>query len=614
MRREVLLEGLQHRRRVERRGRVVDRVERDAATADERLLRAAVHARDPGRLAGEELRGEVPERGHELRRISSSWRKRWLSQASISSGCGSRFPGGLHLRTFAMYTSLRVRPMPSRSLSSSFPAEPDERIALLVLVEAGRLADEHQVGVRVADAVDDLGAPLRQPAARAGGGLGGVRLERGPAAQGVGLSSHRPRRSNRRRRRHAGRSRTARRCQAREPRTRRAAAPPARRRSRDRPDRLRSSRRAPRSATRTPCTRTRRSASPTECRQVPGRTATGGECAVRDDRGRSRIGRASLAPGARLRRRVPRRLRRLRLFGLELWPLTGWRLFSQLRTDHQVAWRATAVGEDGEKQILAELPRAYRNFPLVMRTFSELPPAEQAAVPRVARGRAARAAGTHTVRLYRIDWYLSHRHGPRDGPPPRFTLLLAATARRPMRRVERFLFPGGERGAARGAPDRALRHPRRPPRDRAVPRAGRPAAGALPAHLLHGAPAGDAAEARGARPPGRWRPRGRPRRARAAHARTRSRSRGRARSSSTGCWRAPGRSCTTTSCSSSASCRCSPLPAPTPGRSMPGGPAGPPRRAVAPLRLAAADGRDRRRGRLLLRRASRSSSTPGRPG
>jgi hypothetical protein len=115
------------------------------------------------------------------------------------------------------------------------------------------------------------------------------------------------------------------------------------------------------------------------------------------------------------------------VFGLELWPLTGWRLFSQLRTDHQVSWRATAVGEDGEKQILfGELPRAYRNFPLVMRTLSELPPAEQAAACH-AWLEAARheRPGTHTVRLYRIDWYLSHRNGPRNGPPPRFTLLFS---------------------------------------------------------------------------------------------------------------------------------------------------------------------------------------------
>ena len=115
------------------------------------------------------------------------------------------------------------------------------------------------------------------------------------------------------------------------------------------------------------------------------------------------------------------------LLGLELWPLTGWRLFSQLRTDHQVAWRATAMSADGETQIrFAELPRAYHNFSLVMRTFSELPRSEQTDACRTWLDAARREQPRVTaVRIYRIDWHLSHRHGPRDGPPPRATLLLA---------------------------------------------------------------------------------------------------------------------------------------------------------------------------------------------
>src|SRR4029450_3593890 len=55
----------------------------------------------------------------------------------------------------------------------------DEGEALAVLVEAGGLADEHQVGVRVALAEDDLGAALVQAAAGAAGGLGGDRLQLG---------------------------------------------------------------------------------------------------------------------------------------------------------------------------------------------------------------------------------------------------------------------------------------------------------------------------------------------------------------------------------------------------------------------------------------------------
>src|SRR5215470_19214280 len=57
--REVLLEHAQHRGRVERSGGVIERIEQHAAPAELDLLLLAVDARDPGRLAGQELRREV---------------------------------------------------------------------------------------------------------------------------------------------------------------------------------------------------------------------------------------------------------------------------------------------------------------------------------------------------------------------------------------------------------------------------------------------------------------------------------------------------------------------------------------------------------------------------
>src|SRR5436190_21095297 len=50
------------------------------------------------------------------------------------------------------------------------PRLADEGDALLVLVEARSLADEHQVAARVARAEDDLRPSLREPAARAARG------------------------------------------------------------------------------------------------------------------------------------------------------------------------------------------------------------------------------------------------------------------------------------------------------------------------------------------------------------------------------------------------------------------------------------------------------------
>src|SRR5256885_6838670 len=56
--------------------------------------------------------------------ISSICLQRCASHASISSGIGSRFPGGRHLSTLATYTSARVSPIPDSSWSSSLPAAP----------------------------------------------------------------------------------------------------------------------------------------------------------------------------------------------------------------------------------------------------------------------------------------------------------------------------------------------------------------------------------------------------------------------------------------------------------------------------------------------------------
>src|SRR5262249_42586589 len=56
--------------------------------------------------------------------ISASRRSSHGAHASISSGCGSRLPGGRHFTTFAMYTSSRVKPIPSMSWVSSWPARP----------------------------------------------------------------------------------------------------------------------------------------------------------------------------------------------------------------------------------------------------------------------------------------------------------------------------------------------------------------------------------------------------------------------------------------------------------------------------------------------------------
>lgn len=48
---------------------------------------------------------------------------------------------------------------------------------------------------------------------------------------------------------------------------------------------------------------------------------------------------------------------------VEVWPMTGWRLFSTIRDETQTHWVIEAVDESGERRIVSfeELPLAYRN-------------------------------------------------------------------------------------------------------------------------------------------------------------------------------------------------------------------------------------------------------------
>src|SRR5581483_11696927 len=175
--REVGLEHLQHRRRVERGGRVVERVELDRAPADRRLLLLPVHLRDAERPAGEKLRREVAERRDDD----------GLDQLDLAEEMAL---AGLDLVRLRVAVARRAALEDVRDvdvcaceadlceqLLEQLAGLADERQALLVLVETGRLADEHQVGVRIAGAEDDLRPPLCEAAAGAAGNGFPVRMK-----------------------------------------------------------------------------------------------------------------------------------------------------------------------------------------------------------------------------------------------------------------------------------------------------------------------------------------------------------------------------------------------------------------------------------------------------
>ena len=107
--------------------------------------------------------------------------------------------------------------------------------------------------------------------------------------------------------------------------------------------------------------------------------------------------------------------------GVELWPLTGWRLFSHLRHDVAVSWQAFAVGPDGSEARVAfrDLPGGYRAFGLLASKFEALPPDRRDATCRAwVEGLRSLDARTRSMRVYMVEQPLTPRAGRRPGLGP----------------------------------------------------------------------------------------------------------------------------------------------------------------------------------------------------
>jgi hypothetical protein len=110
--------------------------------------------------------------------------------------------------------------------------------------------------------------------------------------------------------------------------------------------------------------------------------------------------------------------------GIEAWPLTGFRLFSHLRSEHQTAWRAYVVGPDGRERpvLFSRLGEAYRGFGLVMKTYPSLTPSARGRVCEAWTRAVARGSNPPELRVYRIDRDLTPRAGGHPAKPAVRTL------------------------------------------------------------------------------------------------------------------------------------------------------------------------------------------------
>ncbi|HJP65243.1 MAG TPA: hypothetical protein VKA30_02940 [Actinomycetota bacterium] len=112
--------------------------------------------------------------------------------------------------------------------------------------------------------------------------------------------------------------------------------------------------------------------------------------------------------------------------GVEAWPLTGFRLFSHLRTRDLVTYRTVAVDTAGTEAPVpfGRLPVAYKGFGLIAPTLPALPADRARSACRdllaAVRDRSPEVAG---IRVYRLSTDLSIRDGSRPAGPATRSLI-----------------------------------------------------------------------------------------------------------------------------------------------------------------------------------------------
>ena len=135
---------------------MVERIERDRAAAERRLLLLPVHARDAERAAGEQLRREVAQRGHDARLDEPDLAEEVALARTDLVGQRVAVAGRPRLQDVRDVDVGARQPDAGEQALEQLAGLADEGHALLVLVEARRLADEHQLRVGVARAEDGL--------------------------------------------------------------------------------------------------------------------------------------------------------------------------------------------------------------------------------------------------------------------------------------------------------------------------------------------------------------------------------------------------------------------------------------------------------------------------
>jgi hypothetical protein len=120
------------------------------------------------------------------------------------------------------------------------------------------------------------------------------------------------------------------------------------------------------------------------------------------------------------------------LLGIEAWPLSGFRLFSHLRTADHTALIGVTVDDEGVETPIpfGRLPAAYRGFGFVARDLPSLTSRERLSTCRVWMTAVERELERDVagVRIYRLDVPVLPRAGERPASRPARSLVYGCSA------------------------------------------------------------------------------------------------------------------------------------------------------------------------------------------
>jgi hypothetical protein len=105
------------------------------------------------------------------------------------------------------------------------------------------------------------------------------------------------------------------------------------------------------------------------------------------------------------------------VFGFELWPFTGWRLFADARERFHISWSPSAEYDDGTSGPLTLAAAGAAGTPFLIGRLAELPQRDRDDLCSQWLVSSASDRRVQRISIYRETRDLARRSGDRSAPP-----------------------------------------------------------------------------------------------------------------------------------------------------------------------------------------------------